>query len=578
MSRQRAQRDSYEWRLYVILGVVVVLFVSLAGRILFLQVLEVEGGREFLKSQGAMRSVRTAEIPAYRGLITDRRGEPLAVSTPVISLWADPRVLSTVADLAPLASALDIGVDELGTRLAQYSGKRFMYLSRHHEPDSARRILDLRTPGVHWTREYRRFYPAGEVAAQLVGFTNVDGTGIAGLELAYDDWLRGVAGRKQYIKDLHGEAVRDIGVLQEAQPGRPLQLSIDLRLQYLLHTELQRAMQVTGSESGSIVTLDSRTGEVLGMVSDPAYNPNDREALTPGATRNRAMTDVLEPGSTMKPLTLVAALESGEFTTETLIDTSPGRIRVGRKVLPDPSNYGEITLSRVIEKSSQVGVTKVSLALGHEPVWEVFRRFGLGETTGTGFPGESAGQLPSRQRWSPIEQVTLAFGYGLTATPLQLARAYSAFANGGILPQVSLLRVDEGERPGQRVISSDTAWQVLDVLHRVTGEHGTARKARVEGYAVGGKTGTVHKVGPGGYLQDQYIALFAGVAPIDEPRFVTVVVLDRPKGDNYGGGAAAAPVFARVASGVLRLLDVAPTQLPAIPPVQDVASIGRVTP
>src|SRR6056297_1183660 len=243
MSRQRAQRESYEWRLYVMLGVIVVLFVSVAGRILFLQVLEVEGGREFLKSQGAMRSVRTAEIPAYRGLITDRRGEPLAVSTPVISLWADPRVLSTVADLTPLASALEISVDDLEKRLAQYSGKRFMYLSRHHEPDSARRILDLHTPGVHWNREYRRFYPAGEVAAQLVGFTNVDGTGIAGLELAYDDWLRGVAGRKQYIKDLHGEAVRDIGVLQAAQPGRPLQLSIDLRLQYLLHTELQRAMQ-----------------------------------------------------------------------------------------------------------------------------------------------------------------------------------------------------------------------------------------------------------------------------------------------------------------------------------------------
>ncbi len=578
MSRQRAQRESYEWRLYVMLGVIVVLFVSVAGRILFLQVLEVEGGREFLKSQGAMRSVRTAEIPAYRGLITDRRGEPLAVSTPVISLWADPRVLSTVADLTPLASALEISVDDLEKRLAQYSGKRFMYLSRHHEPDSARRILDLHTPGVHWNREYRRFYPAGEVAAQLVGFTNVDGTGIAGLELAYDDWLRGVAGRKQYIKDLHGEAVRDIGVLQAAQPGRPLQLSIDLRLQYLLHTELQRAMQVTGSESGSIVTLDSRTGEVLAMVSDPAYNPNDREALTPGATRNRAMTDVLEPGSTMKPLTLVAALESGDFTTETMIDTSPGRIRVGRKVLPDPSNYGEITLSRVIEKSSQVGVTKVSLALGHEPVWEVFRRFGLGEATGTGFPGESAGQLPSRQRWSPIEQVTLAFGYGLTATPLQLARAYSAFANGGILPQVSLLRVDEERPPGQRVISSETAWQVLDVLHRVTGEHGTARRARVEGYAVGGKTGTVHKVGAGGYLQDQYIALFAGMAPIDEPRFVTVVVLDRPKGDNYGGGAAAAPVFARVASGILRLLDVAPSELPGMPPVQDVAAIERNEP
>ena len=431
---------------------------------------------------------------------------------------------------------------------------------------------------MHWTREYRRFYPAGEVAAQLVGFTNVDGKGIAGLELAYDEWLRGVAGRKQYIKDLHGEAVRDIGVIQEARPGRPLQLSIDLRLQYLLHTELQRARQVTGSASGSIVTLDASTGEVLAMVSDPAYNPNDRGDLTPGATRNRAMTDVFEPGSTMKPLTLVAALESGQFTTETLIDTSPGRIRVGRKVLPDPVNYGEITLSRVIEKSSQVGVTKLSLALGHEPVWEVFRRFGLGQATGTGFPGESAGQLPSRRRWSPIEQVTLAFGYGLTATPLQLARAYSVFANGGRLPQVSLVRVEAGQNPGQRVVSPDTARQVLDVLHAVTGEHGTARKARVAGYDVGGKTGTVHKVGAGGYIDDQYIALFAGIAPVDDPRFVTVVVLDRPKGDSYGGGSAAAPVFARVASGALRLLGVAPSPPAVASPLLDVALNGSSAP
>ncbi len=577
MSRQGAQRETFEWRLYLLLGLVLVLFASVAGRIVFLQVLEVDGGREFLKHQGAMRSVRTAEIPAYRGLITDRRGEPLAVSTPVISLWADPQVLSGVDDLAPLASALGIGADTLSERLAAYRDKRFMYLSRHHEPAAARAILDLRTPGVHWNREYRRFYPAGEVAAQLVGFTNVDGAGIAGLELAYDEWLRGVPGRKQYIKDLHGEAVRGIGVIQEAQPGRALQLSIDLRLQYLLHTELQRAMKVTGSEAGSIVTLDSRTGEVLAMVSDPSYNPNDRDELVPGATRNRAMTDAFEPGSTMKPLTLVAALESGQFTTETLIDTSPGRIRVNRKVLLDPRNYGEISLSRVIEKSSQVGVTKVSLALGHEPVREVFRRFGLGQATGTGFPGERAGQLPSRRKWSQIEQVTLAFGYGLTTTPLQLARAYSVFASGGILPRVSLLRVAEAGRQGERIVSASTARQVLDVLHAVTGEHGTARKARVQGYAVGGKTGTVHKVGSGGYLQDQYVALFAGIAPVDEPRFVTVVVLDRPKGDEYGGGSAAAPVFARVARGVLRLLDVAPDRLPTASSLQDVAVVGGST-
>jgi cell division protein FtsI (penicillin-binding protein 3) len=388
--------------------------------------------------------------------------------------------------------------------------------------------------------------------------TNVDGRGVAGLELAYDEWLRGHPGKKRYIKDLHGDAVRDIGVVEAARPGRNLQLSIDLRLQYLQHRELSRAAAVTGAEAGVIVTLDARTGEVLASVSYPDFNPNNRSAVTMSETRNRAVTDVFEPGSTMKPLTLVAALESGRYTTDTLIDTSPGRIRVGRKVLPDPRNYGEITLSRVVEKSSQVGVTKVALDIGHEPIRDVFQRFGLGEPTATGFPGESSGLLPQRSRWSEIEQVTLAFGYGLTATPLQLARAYAVFANDGVRPEVSLLHRPALAGEGVRVISAETARTVRKVLEAVTGEHGTARKARVPGYAVGGKTGTVHKVGAGGYIDDQYIALFAGLAPIDDPRFVTVVVLDRPKGDAYGGGAAAAPVFARVARETLRLLGVVP--------------------
>jgi cell division protein FtsI (penicillin-binding protein 3) len=404
--------------------------------------------------------------------------------------------------------------------------------------------------------------------------TNVDGRGVAGLELAYDEWLRGHPGKKRYIKDLHGDAVRDIGVVEAARPGRNLQLSIDLRLQYLQHRELSRAAAVTGAEAGVIVTLDARTGEVLASVSYPDFNPNNRSAVTMSETRNRAVTDVFEPGSTMKPLTLVAALESGRYTTDTLIDTSPGRIRVGPKVLPDPRNYGEITLSRVVEKSSQVGITKVALDIGHEPIWDVFQRFGLGEPTATGFPGESAGLLPQRPRWREIEQVTLAFGYGLTATPLQLARAYAVFANDGVRPEVSLLHRPAPAGEGVRVISAETARTVRMVLEAVTGEHGTARKARVPGYAVGGKTGTVHKVGAGGYIDDQYIALFAGLAPIDDPRFVTVVVLDQPKGDAYGGGAAAAPVFARVARETLRLLGVvpeleAPAELVAAAPGDD---------
>ena len=551
-------RKVIPWRFYIVVVALCTLLALLVGRILLLQVLDVEQGYEFLQGQGAMRSVRTAEIPAYRGVISDRRGEPLAVSTPVISIWANPKILNGSERLPELAGAMGMELADLSDKLQRFAAKQFMYLERHRNPADAREILSLRIPGVYGEREYRRFYPAGEVASQLVGFTNVDGEGIAGLELAYDEWLRGYPGKKKYIKDLHGDAVRDIGVLEPARPGKDLTLSIDLRLQYLQHRELQRAMVKLGASAGSIVTLDAHTGEVLAMVNHPVYNPNSRKGFKFANTRNRAMTDVYEPGSTMKPLTLVAALESGKYTTETLIDTSPGRIRVGRKTLPDPRNYGEITVSRVIEKSSQVGVTKMALELGHEPIWNVFQRFGIGSPPGTGFPGESAGQLPNRPRWRAIEKVTLAFGYGLTATPLQLAHAYTVFANEGRQQPLSLLAL-EGELPeGRQVIALDTARQVLKVLHAVTGEHGTARKARVAGYDVGGKTGTVHKVGPQGYIDDQYVALFAGVAPVSDPRFVTVVLIDKPQGDAYGGGSAAAPVFSRVAQGALRLLNVPP--------------------
>ena len=349
-------------------------------------------------------------------------------------------------------------------------------------------------------------------------------------------------------------------MVEPARPGRDLHLSIDLRLQYLQHRELQKAVTVSGASSGSIVTLDSHTGEVLAMVNYPVYNPNSRKGMDSATMRNRAMTDVYEPGSTMKTLTLVAALESGRYTAETIIDTSPGRIRVGPKVYPDPRDYGEITVSRVIEKSSQVGVTKIALDIGHEPIRDVFQRFGIGQPLGTGFPGESAGVLPNRARWYATEKVSLAFGYGLTATPLQLAHAYSVFANGGVRQPVSLLALEGELPPGEQVVAPEVAAEVLKVLQRVTGEHGTARKARVPGYRVGGKTGTVHKVGPQGYIDDAYVALFAGIAPVNNPRLVTVVVINDPQGEAYGGGAAAAPVFSTVTRGALRLLSVPPTE------------------
>ena len=559
--RQQQKQPLSLWRFYLVVGVLCVLLALLVWRILSLQILDLERGYTFLQHQGEMRSVRMAEIPAYRGVILDRRGEPLALSTPVVSIYANPQLLKNSDRLGELAEALDMELSLLQDKLARYDNKQFMYLLRHQVPDHAREILDKRIKGVFGEREYRRFYPAGEVAAQLVGFTNVDGQGIAGLELTYNEWLKGTPGKKKYIKDLHGEVVRDIGVLEPARPGKDLVLSIDLRLQYLQHRELQRAVSALGAASGTVVTLDSHTGEVLAMVNYPVYNPNGSKSGSPGSRRNRAMTDVYEPGSTMKSLTMVAALESGRYTPDTMIDTSPGRIRVGPKVYPDPRNYGLISMTRVLQKSSQVGVTKIALDLGHEPIWDVFNRFGIGQSPGTGFPGESAGKLPNRPRWYATEKVSLAFGYGISATPLQLASAYSVFANEGKQLPISLLAL-EGETPeGKQIISRETAAQLLGMLHAVTGEHGTARKARVSGYQVGGKTGTVHKVGPGGYEKHKYVALFAGIAPIDNPRIVTVVVINDPKGKLYGGGAVAAPVFSQITSGTLRILGVPPSEI-----------------
>lgn len=571
----RAQRKKPESqvRFYLVVAVLCVLLASLVGRVLSLQIIDTERGYEFLQDQGAMRSVRTAEIPAYRGVITDRRGEPLAVSTPVISIWANPSVLAKSERVPELASALGLELPALEDRLARYSKKQFMYLQRHMVPAAAREVLALKIRGVSGEREYRRFYPAGEVASQLVGFTNVDDQGIAGLELAYDKWLQGVPGKKRYIKDLHGEVVRDIGVLEPAQPGKDLTLSIDLRLQYLQHRELRKAVTAVGAVSGSIVTLDAHSGEVLAMVNYPAYNPNSKGA-DPASRRNRAVTDVYEPGSTMKTLTLVAALESGRFTTHTMIDTSPGRIRVGPKVYPDPRNYGLISVSRIIEKSSQVGVTKIALDLGHEPIREVFNRFGIGHSPGTGFPGESSGSLPDRVRWYATEKVSLAFGYGISASPMQIARAYSVFANDGVQQPVSLLALEGEISRGERIVSPQIAREVLTVLHAVTGKEGTARRARVPGYLVGGKTGTVHKVGPQGYIDDQYVAWFAGVAPVEDPRIVTVVVINDPKGDAYGGGAIAAPVFSAVTRGALRLLNVPPTEIDPVAAAAAAAARG----
>jgi len=559
MSRQRTQPvEPPAWRFWWLSLLLFALGTLLIGRLVLIQAIDKDHGAGFLKKQGAMRAVRLAEIPAYRGLITDRRGDPLAVSTPVVSLWANPQHLRD-SDLLALANALGFARDALEAKLERYADKQFMYLARSQTPDQARRVLDLGIVGVRSQREYRRFYPAGEVTSQVVGLTNTDERGVSGLEKHLDAELFGRPGKKRYLKDLHGDAIRDIGVVTEARHGTEIALSIDLRLQTLQHRELQRAMIATGAKAGAAVTIDAWTGEILAMTNHPVFNPNSRADFNAEAARNRVMTDVIEPGSTVKPLLLVAALEGGAFTIDTLIDTSPGRMRVNGKMLSDPRNYGEISVSRVIEKSSQVGVTKISQAVGHEPLLEVYRRFGFGVKSAVGFPGERAGLVPNRERWADIEKATLAFGYGLTTTPLQLAQAYAVFANQGLRVPLTLLKRSANEHlHSERVIAAEIAEQVLTVLERVTGEHGTATRARVAGFSVGGKTGTVHKVGAQGYIDDQYLALFVGIAPMNEPRYVTAIMVDQPLGNDYGGGAAAAPIYARITEGVLRLRNATP--------------------
>lgn len=547
------------WRLYAIIALMALMATILLGRMVMLQLLDdAEHGHQFLQGQGEARSVRTEVIPAHRGMIVDRNGEPLAVSTPVVTVFCDPRKLKDQRKRwSQLAAALKMPAAELSQKLKQYEKKEFMYLKRHMVPGDADEILALGIDGVYGKREYRRYYPAGEVAAQLIGFTNIDERGQEGLELAYDQWLEGKPGSKRVMKNLYGHVINDIKLLSDAVPGKDLALSIDLRLQYLAYRELKAAVHHHKADGGTIVVLDAKTGEVLAMASQPSFNPNNRAGMDVSAARNRAVTDTFEPGSTVKPFTVIAALESGKYTPHTIVDTTPGFLRVGNKTLMDPVNYGPIDVTKVITKSSQIGTSKIALSLDEHKIYDVFQRLGLGQTTGTGFPGENMGLLPNHRIWRPIERVTFAFGHGLTVTALQLAQAYTVFANQGQRRAVSLLKSD---KPSQATpaISPEIASQVLAMMSTVTQKGGTAVRAQVRSYLTAGKTGTAHKVGAGGYEDSEYVAFFAGLAPATNPELVSVVLIDAPHGNQYYGGEVAAPVFSGVMSGALRLLNVAP--------------------
>ncbi|HET8700828.1 MAG TPA: penicillin-binding protein 2 [Nitrococcus sp.] len=543
-----------KWRPWALLGCFIGFAGVLVWRAVDLQVLK----RDFLLSQGDARFLRDMEIPAHRGIIRDRNGEPLAISTPVDSVWANPSdLLSAGRDkIALLARLLRLNTDRLLADLQARRSREFIYLRRGITPNLGQRVIDLRLPGVALQREYRRFYPAGEVAGQVIGFTNIDDVGQEGLELAFNSWLQGQPGEKRVIKDRLGRVIEDVERLREPKPGHELTLSLDRRLQYIAYRALKAAVQERHARSGSLVLLDAHTGEVLAMVSQPAFNPNDRSELIPSHYRNRAVTDAFEPGSSIKPFTIAAALDSGRFSPHTVIDTTPGVLRVAGDTVHDVHDYGVIDVATVIEKSSNVGAAKIALDLAPGTVWRLLSSVGFGHPTGSGFPGEAAGYLSGRPPRYLIDRATLAFGYGFSVTALQLAHAYTAIANDGRLLPVSLLRVNSAPA-GRRVMSAHAARAVRRMMELVVSSEGTAPQAAIPGYRVAGKTGTVEKSVAGGYSDHHHVALFTGIAPASDPRFICTVIINEPTGSYYGG-LVAAPVFARVTEAALRLRNVPP--------------------
>ncbi len=557
---EMTSHNTNQGRRRIVLIAMFVAMASLLVRAVYLQHYE----RDFLQHEGELRHHRVMTIPAYRGTITDRHGAILAVSTPVDSVWLEPkRAVQAVDQIAALAKMLGVDERSVYRRLMTHSDKSFLYLKRHVPPELAKRVMDLKLPGVHLHREYHRYYPMSEVTSHLLGFTDIDDKGQEGLELTFNSWLKGVPGEKHVIKDRLGRIVKDVRENLAPNPGQDLRLSLDGRIQYLAYRELKAAINRQGARSGSIVVLDPHQGKVLAMVNQPSFNPNNRSSLRTPHIRNRAVTDLFEPGSTIKPFTVAAAIENGWFSTETMIDTSPGWYMVRGHTIQDEHNYGKINLSRVIVKSSNVGAAKIALAIPPEQLWDTYRKVGFGENTGSGFPGEAAGMLSDFGGWNKIERATLAFGYGLSVTPLQLAQAYAVLANDGYKTSISYL--DSGEpQDKQRVMSGETCRKIREMLERVVSNEGTAKLAKVEGYRVAGKTGTVHKTVAGGYAKDRYVSVFAGMAPVSRPRLVMVVMIDEPSKGEYFGGVVAAPVFAKVMAGALRLLDIPPDDLPTL--------------
>ncbi len=542
------------WRFALVLSVFVSLVFVVAGRMGYLHLVQ----QSFLAAQGEQRMVRDESIPALRGDIKDRHGEALAVSSPVMSLWLNPKLFDA-ANIPKLAASLNIPTNKLARRLKRNRSQGFMYVKRHLPPEKAQKALSLKLKGLFSEAEYRRFYPASEVTSHVVGMTNIDGKGQEGLELAYDDWLQGAPGQQRVVKDLLGNVIKQLNVSAVAKPGNELKLTVDLRLQYLAYRELKAVVQAHRANWGSAVLLDAKNGDILALVNRPSYNPNNRATLNAVEMRNRALTDMIEPGSTMKAFTVAAALKKGKYGARSVINTSPGYMRIKQKTIRDHRDYGRLDLTGIIRKSSNIGVTKLAHDMGAETLWTMLHDAKLGQATALGFPGEAVGQLPYPQKLDKLGLATLSYGYGLAVTPLQLAQAYTAFANEGCLHEARLI-LTNAQTPCDQIMPVSVAKDMTRMLETVTQKGGTGTRAKVAGYRVGGKTGTSHKVGKQGYQDSEYSAIFAGIAPISDPRFVLVVVIDQPQGQEYYGGEVAAPAFARIMEGALRTLQIAPDQ------------------
>lgn len=550
-----------QWRVILVLLAMAVCVVAIAWKLSALHVLQ----RDFLQGQGDARTIRTIPLVANRGLITDRNGEPLAISTPVQSIWVNPsELVNEPESIRLLAENLELNPEVLASNIVNNGSKEFLYVKRRLAPADAEAVLALDIDHVYAQQEYQRFYPQGEVTAHLIGFSNVDDVGQEGLELTFDDWLRGVPGRRQVMKDRRGHIIEELDTIQTAQPGNNIALSIDFRIQNLAYRALKAEFITRRAKAASAVVLDVNTGEVLAMVNQPSYNPHNKADMTEfSVLRNRAITDVYEPGSTIKPFTIIAALESGVFTPGTIVETGPGWMMVGPHEVKDLFNYGTLTLGGVITKSSNIGTSKVAFEIGPEPIRDVLQRVGIGEVIGTGFPGERGGVLPNPRRWSRIETATLSYGYGLSTSALHLARAYSVIADDGVRKPVSLLRLDQAtlsELPREQVISREIASQVKDMLETVVDRSrgGSAVEANIPFYQVAGKTGTAHVVGEFGYEENLHNSLFAGMVPASDPQIVVIVVINEPKGEEHYGGQVAAPVFSEIAAGSMRILNIPP--------------------